>query len=106
MQTVARRARRGKGPPSRPIPPVLEPEEAPDEAPLDAEVVPRAEAAAPAPAEAPRRGPRERDAEGREIDWADDGSLKKGNANLVMLWFIVPLVLVILWQLLFEGGGP
>lgn len=93
MQTVTKKTRQGS--PGRPIPPVLDPEDVPDPAPLDGEVA--SDTAAPPP--------RERDAEGREIDGDSTGTPRKGNANLVMLWFIVPLVLVILWQLLFEGGG-
>lgn len=101
MHTVSRRARRGRRSPVRPIPPVLDPTQASDEATnsVSREVTPVA-----VEPPSPRARPLERDAEGREIDWGRNSTLKTGNANLVMLWFLVPLVLLILWQLFFDGG--
>ncbi|MEZ4339909.1 MAG: hypothetical protein R3B82_25080 [Sandaracinaceae bacterium] len=83
--------RRGRRSPPLP-PPVLDPELA-------------AEAPEESPPPEPRALPRERHADGKEIDWGRESTLNKGNANLVMLWFIVPLVLLFLYQLVFDGGS-
>lgn len=61
-----------------------------------------------APTERPSPGPTPRDA---VSDDAPRHSLepeptRRGNPNLVLLWFALPFVAVILWQLLFERGGP
>ncbi|MCB9594140.1 MAG: hypothetical protein H6719_15515 [Sandaracinaceae bacterium] len=93
MQTVPRKSRRGQRSPGRPIPPVLDPDELPPSV---------GEEPSPGPVEPPR--PLERRPDGREIDWGRNSTLEKGSANRVLLWFLVPLVLLVLWQVFFDHG--
>lgn len=78
------------------VPPVLEPPAA-AEVPASAPVLPPQETAPRATEHAP---------DGRSIDWGREETLEKRSAHWFMLWFLIPLVVVILWQLFFDPAGP
>ena len=65
---------------------------------LDYEEVPRpAVEAEPVVAPAAPLGPVERDGEGRAIDWSNPDAMRKGSPHVVILWFVIPLVAILLY---------